>query len=127
MVTEPSMQTPNDRIPPPEATEPDPQLQLSHGRAGLGQIALTAFVCVAVIGVTIYGLGRPSPTDGFQMASAPADEETTGTGTPAEPEAPQAGGEIITPPTDIPAHPPTVEEAVPQLQKPGVVEDDANR
>ncbi|MFN3347475.1 hypothetical protein [Pseudorhodoplanes sp.] len=121
------MQTPHDRIPPTEAAQPDPQLQLSHGRAGIGQVAMAAFVCVAVIGVTIYGLGRPSPTDGFQNASASAVEETTGAATPAEPEAPQAGGETAAPAAELPEQQPTVEEPVPQLQKPDAVEDDANR
>ena len=120
----------------PEPVQADPQLQLSEGRASGLQIAAVAFACMLIVGVTVYGLGRPSSTDGDIMASAPpAQEETTGAAAPAEPAADPAapqtgasvpGGENIAPageePLPIPA-----EEPVPHLVKPGVVGSDSAR
>ena len=72
----------------------DPQLQLSEGRASGLQIAVVAFACMLVIGVTIFGLGRPNQTDGNIMAETPPAQETTGAATPAEPASPQTGGNV---------------------------------
>jgi hypothetical protein len=122
----------HDERSPSTDIQPDPQLQLSEGRASAWQIAVVALACVAVIGVTIYGLGRPATTDGSVTASAPS-QETTGAAPPAEPAAPQTGGNVaggdnIAPkgeaaqPQDQPA-----QEPVPQQTKPGAVESDSGR
>ena len=74
-----------DHISRAEAFQPDPQLQLSEGRASGLQIALIAFACMLVVGMMIYGLNQPT-SDGNVTASAPA-AQTTGTAPPA----PQTG------------------------------------
>ncbi len=115
----PDDRIPEDRIAVPARDETlqsgpgqaDPQLQLSEGRASGLQIAVVAFACMLIIGITIYGLGRPAPTDGDIMASAPPAQETTGAA-PADTAAPQ----------QIPA-----KEPVPHLVKPGVVGSDSAR
>jgi hypothetical protein len=126
------MQRPDERIPPAEI-QPDPQLQLSEGRASGLQIAIVALACTFILGLMIYGLGRPATTDGNDTASAPP-AQTTGSAPPAEPAAPQSGGnvaggdnaapkgEAAQPQQDQPA-----QEQVPQQTKPGVVPDDSAR
>ncbi len=120
----------------PEPAQADPQLQLSEGRASGLQIATVAFACMLIVGITVYGLGRPAATDGDIMASAPsAQEETTGAAAPAEPAAPQPApqtgasvpdGENVAPAGEMPQQIPA-EEPVPHQVKPGVVESDSAR
>lgn len=121
----------NDRSPRTGLVQADPQLQLSEGRASVFQIVAVAFACMLIVGVTLYGLGRPATTDGEIMVSAPPAQETTGAATPAEPAAAQTGGNVaggdnVAPadaaPQDIPA-----QEPVPQQVKPGVVGSDSAR
>lgn len=117
----------------PEPVQADPQLQLSEGRASGLQIAAVAFACMLIVGITVYGLGRPSATDGDIMASSPPAQETTGAA-PAEPAAPPApqtgasvpGGENVAPAGEMPQQIPA-EEPVPHLVKPGVVGSDSAR
>lgn len=117
----------------PEPVQADPQLQLSEGRASVLQIAAVAFACMVIVGITVYGLGRPSATDGDIMASSPPAQETTGAA-PAEPAAPPApqtgasvpGGENVAPAGEMPQQIPA-EEPVPHLVKPGVVGSDSAR
>jgi hypothetical protein len=118
----------------PEPVQADPQLQLSEGRASGLQIAVVAFVCMLIVGITVYGLGRPSATDGNIMASSPPAQETTGAA-PAEPAAtqpaPQTGasvpdGDNVAPTGEMPQQIPA-EEPVPHLVKPGVVGSDSAR
>jgi hypothetical protein len=132
------MNRPEDRIrettediPETELIQADPQLQLSEGRASGLQIALVACACLLVIGVTIFGLGRPATTDGNIMASSPPAQETTGAANPAEPALPQTGGNVpggenVAPPAAAPQNIPA-NEPVPQQVKPGVVGDDSAR
>jgi hypothetical protein len=117
----------------PEPVQADPQLQLSEGRASGLQIAAVAFACLLIVGITVYGLGRPSATDGDIMASSPPAQETTGAAPaePAAPPAPQTGasvpdGENVAPAGEMPQQIPA-EEPVPQLVKPGVVGSDSAR
>ncbi len=118
----------------PEPVQADPQLQLSEGRASGLQIAVVAFACMLIVGITVYGLGRPSATDGNIMASAPPAQETTGAAPPAEPApqpAPQTGasvpdGENVAPAGEMP-QPIPAEEPVPHQVKPGVVGSDSAR
>ncbi len=139
----------NDRIPEDRIAAPthqealqsgpgqaDPQLQLSEGRASGLQIALVACACILVIGLTIFGLGRPAPTDGDIMAGTPPAQETTGAAPASEPAPPQtggnvAGGENRAPATATPQNNPAQDipasEPVPHLVKPGVVGSDSAR
>lgn len=119
----------------PEPVQADPQLQLSEGRASVLQIAAVAFACVMIVGITVYGLGRPSATDGDIMASSPPAQETTGAAAPtepaADPAAPQTGasvpdGENVAPAGEMPQQIPAT-EPVPHQVKPGVVESDSAR
>jgi hypothetical protein len=135
------MNRPEDHIEEPirerplnsEPVQADPQLQLSEGRASGLQIAAVAFACMLIVGITVYGLGRPSATDGDIMASSPPAQETTGAA-PAEPAAPPApqtgasvpGGENVAPAGEMPQQIPA-EEPVPHLVKPGVVGSDSAR
>jgi hypothetical protein len=129
-IAEPS----RERIAEPELVQADPQLQLSEGRASGLQIAAVAFACMLIVGITVYGLGRPG-TDGNIMASSPPAQETTGAAAPAEPAAPQPapqtgasvpGGENVAPAGEMPQQIPPV-EPVPHLVKPGVVGSDSAR
>lgn len=142
------MNRPKDRIPEDHLVEPpqivetelvqaDPQLQLSEGRASGLQIAVVAFACMLIVGITVYGLGRPG-SDGDIMAAAPSAQETTGettgaapAGEPAAPPAPQTGasvpgGENVAPAGEMPEQIPA-KEPVPHLLKPGVVGSDSAR
>jgi hypothetical protein len=120
----------------PEPVQADPQLQLSEGRASSLQIAVVAFACLLIVGITVYGLGRPAATDGDIMASAPpAQEETTGAAPSAETAAPAPapqggasvpGGENVAPAGEMPQQIPA-KEPVPHLVKPGVVGSDSAR
>jgi hypothetical protein len=126
-------------IPKPELAQADPQLQLSEGRASSLQIAVVAFACLLIIGITLYGLGRPATTDGDLMVSAPPAQETTGAA-PADTAAPQTGatqpapqtggsvpgGENIAPAGEMPQKIPA-KEPVPHLVKPGAVGSDSVR
>lgn len=125
-----------DHAPQTRLVQADPQLQLSEGRASGLQIALVACACILIIGVTIFGLGRPAPTDGDIMAGTPPAQETTGAAPPAEPAAPQTGGSVAggenrppagATPQDIPAQDIPATEPVPHLVKPGVVGSDSAR
>ena len=129
-VREPIRERPVD----PEPVQADPQLQASEGRASALQIAVVAFACMLIVGITVYGLGRPSATDGDIMASAPPAQETTGAA-PAEPAAtqpaPQTGasvpdGDNVAPAGEMPQQIPA-REAVPHLVKPGAVGSDSVR
>jgi hypothetical protein len=128
------MQQQPEDIPPAERTQPDPQLELSHGRASGLQIGLIALACLAVVALTMYGLGRPATTDGDISASAPS-AQTTGSAPPAEAPAPQNGGNVAggenvapKPPASDAASPQQpATEPVPQQVKPGVVPDDSTR
>jgi hypothetical protein len=98
--------------------QPDPELDLSGGRASGGQIAATAFAAALVVGLVIYGLNHqrdetaatgsepaqataqaPAPPSGQaqpgqeQNAQAPnaPQGETTGSGAATKPGAPQSG------------------------------------
>lgn len=148
-MTLPKDRFPNDRIPEDRIATPaheetlqsgpgqaDPQLQLSEGRASGLQIALVACACILIIGVTIFGLGRPAPTDGNIMAGTPPAQETTGAAPPAEPAAPQTGGSVAggenrppagATPQDNPAQNIPAQEPAPHLVKPGVVGSDSAR
>lgn len=130
MQTEPPMQHPDERIPPQEI-QPDPQLQLSEGRANGLQIAVIAFACALILGLMIYGLNQPI-SDGSVTASAPSPQ-TTGAAPPTERPAPQSGGNVaggenaapkseVAQPQDQPAQRPQ-----PRQAKPGAAEDDSAR
>jgi hypothetical protein len=115
------------RIPVTEKLQPDPQLQLSHGRASGLQITIIAIACIFILGLMIYGLGRPA-TDGSVIASSPPAQETTG----AAPATPQAGGNVpagenAAPKGDAPAKDAPAGQPAPQQTKPGVTEDDSKR
>jgi len=133
--TERVMNRPEDRTgeaslhrgPQAEAIQPDPQLQLSEGSANWLQIVLVAFGCMLVVGITIYGLGRPATTDGNVLVSAPPAQETTGAAQPApQTGASVPGGENIAPAGEMPQNIPA-KEPVPHLVKPGAVGSDSVR
>jgi len=44
------------KLPPQEARQPDPILQLSVGRLGAGSITLVAVIVAVILGVVFYGL-----------------------------------------------------------------------
>jgi hypothetical protein len=125
-VWERSMQRPNERFSSPEF-EPDPQLQLSQGRASGLQIAIVTLACSFILGLMIYGLNQPVSEN--TMASAPPAGETTG----AAPAAPQSGGNVAggknaAPKSETaPQEQQPAQQPVPQQTKPSAVEDDATR
>ena len=72
---------------PADEPQADPQSQRPSGhRASPLQMTIVAIACAFIVGLTIYGLGRPAPNDGDIMASAPPAQETTGAA-PAKTEA----------------------------------------
>lgn len=78
------------RLPPQEANQPDPVLQLSVGRMGAGAITLVAVICAVILGVVLYGLNSPAPNaqdvgNAPRVASAPAAGGKGGPATPATP------------------------------------------
>lgn len=118
------MDRPEERISQTEI-QPDPQLQLSQGRASGLQIAVVALATMLLLGVMVYGLGRPA-TDGSVTASAPPAQETTGAAAP-QTGGNVAGGENATPKdASAPQDQPPQQQA-PQQTKPGAVEDDSTR
>jgi hypothetical protein len=122
------MERPDERIRGIDPIQPDPQLQLSQGRATGIQITLVAIACMLIVSLMIYGLNRPGAED--ITASAPPAAQTTGNGPGAEPAAQTggntAGGENVAPKGDAGPDQPA-QQPVPQQTKPGVVEDDSKR
>ncbi len=125
------MERPDGRIRDIEPIQPDPQLQLSQGRATGIQITLVAIACMLIVSLMIYGL---SPTTENITAPAPETQQTTGSAPPAAgPAAPQSGGNVAggdnAAPKDerAPSQQQPAQQPVPQQQKPGAVEDDSTR
>ncbi|MGD9921247.1 MAG: hypothetical protein AB7V13_07335 [Pseudorhodoplanes sp.] len=109
--------------------QPDPQLQLSEGRASVLQIVLVAFACLLIVGMMIYGLNQPT-SEGDATASAPPAQGTTATAPTAEPAPPtdaNAGSENPAAPDAAAPQQQPAREPVPQQVKPGVVPDDSAR
>jgi hypothetical protein len=74
----------NDReIPPTEPEQPDPQLNLSSGRASTLQITLATLGSILILALMVYGLNRPM-NEPSQTAAAPPVQETTAAGPPAQ-------------------------------------------
>jgi hypothetical protein len=87
------MQTPRQDIQNTEHREPDPERQLSEGRASGIQITVVAIACMLLVSLMIYGLNRPA-TDEL-AATAPPGPQTTGAAPPGpEPAAPHTGGNV---------------------------------
>jgi hypothetical protein len=127
------MERPDERIRDIEPIQPDPQLQLSQGRATGIQITLVAIACMLIVSLMVYGLSRPT-TENI-AAPAPDAEQTTGSAPPAAaPAAPQTGGNVAGGDNAAPKDEGTpsqqqqpAQQPVPQQQKPGAVEDDSAR
>ena len=123
------MQKSKDRISEIERSQPDPQLQLSHGHASKLQITLVALACVIILGMMIYGLSRPERDGSAAWSPSP---QTSGSAPTSEPGAPQtggnvAGGENAAPKSEAVSQDQPAKKPVPQLTKPGVTEDDSAR
>ena len=83
----PATQGPATQGPAPEDLQPDPQLQLSSGRASWMQMTMVGAACVLIVGLMIYGLNQPERGDA-SVASTSIGAGTTGTAPPPE----QTGG-----------------------------------
>jgi hypothetical protein len=57
------------RLPIPVKKQPDPLLQLSTGRVGMGGIALFAVAIAVILGVVLYGLNGSNSGPGTQPAA----------------------------------------------------------
>ncbi len=89
---EESEKSPVEELPIPVKEQPDPLLQMSTGRVGVGGLALFAVVVVLILGVVLYGLNgnfaaTPAPSAqssaaaaGNSAAPAPAPPKNTNTG-----------------------------------------------
>jgi hypothetical protein len=121
------MERPDERIRGIDPIQPDPQLQLSQGRATGIQITLVAIACMLIVSLMIYGLSRPANEN--IAAPTPKTEQTTGSASPAGPTAPQTGGNVAGGDNAAPKNEavPPQQQPVPQQQKPGAVEDDSAR
>ena len=80
-------------MPIPVKEQPDPFLQMSTGKSGIGGIVLFAVAAVVILCVVLYGLNAPvdvaataPPPNATAQPSAPA---AGGHGGPAAPTAPQ--------------------------------------
>lgn len=80
-------------LPTPVKEQPDPFLQMSTGKSGVGGIVLFAIAAVIILCVVLYGLNAPvdvaatsPPPNAAAQSSAPA---AGGHGGPAAPTAPQ--------------------------------------
>lgn len=85
------------KLPIQETQQPDPMLQMSTGRMGVGGLTLVALVVALVLGVVFYGLNGRSTAQ--QTAAAPPAVHSTqpaaggnsGAATPSAPRANESG------------------------------------
>lgn len=80
-------------LPTQEKQQPDPFLQMTTGRMGIGGITVFAIVAVAILTIVLYGLnghsGGVSPPTSPPSATASGSPAAGGHGGAATPTAPQ--------------------------------------
>lgn len=80
-------------MPTQEKEQPDPFLQMTTGRMGVGGITLFALIAVAILSVVLYGLNGhgtrtspPAPSASATVSGAPAAGGRAGPATPTAPQ-----------------------------------------
>lgn len=68
-------------LPPQERNQPDPAMQLSGGRVGGGAITLVAVLCAIIVGVVLWGLNSPAPSEQNVETAASDSTHPPGPGT----------------------------------------------